>query len=196
MSDETIWPLHTPIKHKTMGYVGWIHATTSMKEIFTGDVSVSWQYTIRVEGDESLKVAPAQDLEWIQAQAPFPAYLVYTQSLSDKNYLQETRLHMLGYQMSDLNSEERWKILKFVAIPMLNATEVTRTIIAVISSRIARPANAEKFRHAFKGWNNDLNTILEYRQGVEDEAVLQSMISNIQRKLLDLKFIEAKDVHN
>ena len=84
---------------------------------------------------------------------------MYQGSVSDKNYLQETRLHALGYQISDLNSEDRWNIIKFVAIPMLGAKEVVRTIMAVISSRIARPANADKFRFAIKEWNRDLNAI-------------------------------------
>lgn len=189
-----IWPLHTPVKHIHEGYIGWIHATTSMKEVFTGDISVSWQYTVRVEGSESMKVAPVCDLQWIEYQAPFPTYVMYKESVSDKNYLQETRLHALGYRISDLNSQERWDILKFVAIPMLGAKEVVRTITAVISSRIARPANAQKFRHAFKEWNHDLNAIADYFKDKEDGQAVRSSVSYIQRKLIDVKMIDEKEV--
>ena len=194
MSDDVIWPLHTPVRHKSDGYVGWIHSTTTLKNVFTGDVSVKWQYTVRVDGSLKTKVAPSDDLQWIDTKAPFPNYVTFNDSLSDKNYLQETRLHALGYQISDLNSDERWDILKFVAIPMLGAKEVVRTIMAVISSRIARPANAEKFRHAFKAWNKDLNTIVLHCKGIEDEVAIRSSVSYIQRKLLDIKMIEEKDV--
>jgi len=140
-------------------------------------------------------VAPADDLQWIETKAPFPNYLIYKESISDKNYLQETRLHALGYQISDLNSEERWNILKYVAIPMLGVKDVVRTIMAVISSRIARPVNADKFRHAIKAWNNDLNAIVLNCKGAEDETVIRSSISYIQRKLVDVKMIEEKDVY-
>ena len=195
MSDEVIWPLHTPVRHKSDGYVGWIHSTTTLKNVFTGDVSVKWQYTVRVDGNLKTMVAPPDDLQWIETQAPFPNYVTFNDSLSDKNYLQETRLHALGYQISDLNSDERWDILKFVAIPMLGAKEVVRTIMAVISSRIARPANAEKFHHAIKAWNKDLNAIVLHCKGTEDEASIRSSVSYIQRKLLDIKMIEEKDVN-
>jgi len=190
MSNEQIWPLHTPVKHNIEGYIGWIHSTTTMKDIFTGDFSVKWQYTIRVDGIEQTKVAPPNDLLWIESQAPFPSYLIYKESVSDKNYIQETRLHALGYQISDLNSEERWDILKYVAIPMLGTKEVVRTIMAVISSRIARPANAEKFRHAIKAWNKDLNAIALHNQGNTDEAAIRSSVAYIQSKLLNLKLIQ------
>lgn len=193
MSEEIIWPLHTPVKHCHEGYIGWIHATTTLKEIFTGDLSVKWQYTIRVEGLEKLKVAPPSDLQWIESQAPFPNYVMYQGSVSEKNYLQETRLHALGYQITDLNSDQRLEILKFVAIPMLGPKEVVRTIMAVISSRIAKPANADKFRHAIKAWNKDLNAIAVHCKSKEDEASVISSITYIQRKLLDLKMIETKD---
>ena len=192
MSD-IIWPVHTPVKHKTEGYLGWVHATTRMKEIFTGDVSVDWQYTIRIEGSFSMKAAPAGDLQWIEHQAPFPSYLSYQEAVSDKNYLQETRLHALGYHISDLNSEERWEILKYVAIPMLGAKEVVRTIAAVVSSRMARPANAQKFRHAFHEWNKDLNAIVEHCKSTEEGAALRSSVAYIQRKLLEMKMIDEKD---
>ena len=195
MSDEVIWPLHTPVRHKSDGYLGWIHATTTLKSVFTGDLSVKWQYTVRVDGSLKTKVAPPDDLQLIETQAPFPNYVTFNGSLSDKNYLQETRLHALGYQISDLNSDERWDILKFVAIPMLGAKEVVRTIMAVISSRIARPANADKFRHAIKAWNKDLNAIALHCKGTEDEAAIRSSVLYIQRKLLDIKMIEEKDVN-
>jgi len=192
MSSGNIWPLHTPVKHKNEGYIGWIHATTTLKEIFTGEIKDQWQYTIRVEDNIHLKVAPAADLQCIEFQAPFPSYLIYSKSVSDKNYLQETRLHALGYQISDLNSEERWNILEFVAIPMLGAKEVVRTIIAVISSRIARPANASKFQHAIKAWNTDLNAVAQHCKGTEEETSIISSVSYIQKKLLDVKMIEKK----
>lgn len=191
---EQIWPVHTPVSHSREGYIGWIHATTRMKEIFTGDTSVAWQYTIRVEGSDQMKVAPASDLVWIQTKAPFPAYVMYKETVSDKNYLQETRLHALGYRISDLNSEERWEILKFVAIPMLGAKEVVRTIMAVVLSRIARPVNADKFRHAFKEWNRDLNVIASVSRDTDDFTAVKSSVSYIQQKLVDLKMIEIKDV--
>ena len=189
------WPLHTPVRHKSDGYVGWIHSTTTLKSVFTGDLSVKWQYTVRVDGNLKTMVAPPDDLQWIDTRAPFPNYVTFNKELSDKNYLQETRLHALGYQISDLNSDERWDILKFVAIPMLGAKEVVRTIMAVISSRIARPANAEKFHHAIKAWNKDLNAIVLHCKGTEDEASIRSSVSYIQRKLLDIKMIEEKDVN-
>ena len=194
MSDDVIWPLHTPVMHKKDGYVGWIHATTTLKDVFTGDLSVKWQYTVRVDGSLQTKVAPADDLQWVDTQAAFPNYVMYKETVSDKNYLQETRLHALGYQILDLNSEERWDILKFVAIPMLGAKEVVRTIMAVISSRIARPANADKFRHAIKAWNKDLNAIALNCKGTDEEAAVRSSVSYIQRKLLEIKMIEEKDV--
>ncbi len=189
-----IWPLHTPVKHKRDGYIGYVHATTRMKEIFTGNKEVTWQYTLKVEGSEQLKVAPVEDLEWIAKDAPFPFYLLYKDSRTDKQYLEETRLHAVGYKISDLNSEERWAILKYVAIPMLGAKEVVRTIMAVVSSRIARPANAEKFRFAFKEWNRDLNAIARHCEEDEDAAKTATSIAYVQRKLLDAKMIGSNDL--
>ncbi len=194
MSD-VIWPAHTPVKHKTEGWSGWIHATTRMKEIFTSNMDLPWQYTVRLEGEGQMKVAPLEDLEWIQVNAPFPAYVMYKDSISEKNYLEETRLHALGYQITGLNFEERWEILHYIAIPMLGAKEVIRTIMAVISSRLAKPANAEKFRFAFKEWNRDLNAIAEHHASDEDAASLRSTIGYIQRKLVDASMINAKEAN-
>lgn len=188
-----ILPLHTPVKHKKDAYIGYVHATTRMKEIFTGNVEVAWQYTLKVEGSEQLKVAPAEDLEWVSKDAPFPFYLLYKDARTDKQYLEETRLHALGYRITDLNSEERWAILKYVAIPMLGPKEVVRTIMAVVSSRIARPANAEKFRFAFKEWNRDLNAIAAHCADDADASSTASSIGYIQRKLFDAKMIDANE---
>jgi len=193
-AEEIIWPLHTPVRHKHENYTGWIHATTTMKEVFTGDLTVKWQYTIRLDDSSPMKAAAAHDLIWIDKNAPFPNYVMYQGAVSDKNYLQETRLHALGYKISDLNSQERFDILKYVAIPMLGAKEVVRTIMAVISSRIARPANADKFRYAFKEWNRDLNAIALHYKGAADYAQVIASIIYIQRRLLDVKMIEEKDV--
>jgi len=77
---------------------------------------------------------------------------------------------------------------------MLGAKEVVRTIMAVISSRIARPANADKFRYAFKEWNRDLNAIALHYKGAADYAQVIASIIYIQRRLLDVKMIEEKDV--
>ncbi len=191
---DIIFPLHTAVKHVRDGYTGWIHASTTMKDLFTGNKECKWQYTIRIEGETQLRVAPVEDLSWIDVNAPFPAYLIYKQEISDKKYLQETRLHALGYQISGLNSEERWHILKYVAIPMLGAKEVVRTIMAVVSSRTARPANADKFRNAFQSWNKDLNVVGQSLDGKEEAVTIRGTIGYVQKRLLDLKLIDKKDV--
>ncbi len=189
MTDD-LYPTHTPVHHKTEGYVGWVHATTRMKEIFTGTSSLPWQYTIRIEGQETLKVAPACDLQWIDTKAPFPAYVMYQETLSEKNFLQETRLHALGYHMSGTSSDERWQILKYVAIPMLGAKEVVRTISAVILSRIARPANADRFRHALKGWSHDLNAIAAHIESMDEAKDVRANIAYVLKKLEESKVLK------
>lgn len=65
---------------------------------------------------------------------------------------------------------------------------------ALIGNTDRHHANAEKFRHAIKAWNKDLNAIVLHCKGTEDEASIRSSVSYIQRKLLDIKMIEEKDV--
>jgi hypothetical protein len=77
---------------------------------------------------------------------------------------------------------------------MLGAREVVRTIMAVISSRIARPANADKFRHAIREWNRDLNAIASHCKGQEDSAGVLSAVAHIQCKLFEVKMIEEQEV--
>ena len=184
---ESILPEFTPVKHKKEGYEGWIHAITRMRELFTGDTSSDWQYTITVEGSEEKRVAPAEDLEVIANSRKWPPFLAAVKSLKS-GFREETKLHVLGYKLMDVTPVQRWNILTNVAIPILGTLEVARNIADLIYSRLPNVEIAERSRNALMEWKKDLDMILdEFRDDPElKNSNLSQYIKSLYKKMADL----------
>ena len=161
-------PEFTPVRHKRESYKGWIHQATRMKEIFTGDKDCEWQYSIKVEGCERVKIAPPEDLEIITESAEFPPFLL-NEYRSNSGYREETRLRMLGYRITDLDLCQRWNILNNTAIPILGFEEVIRTILDLMFTRLANEEQAIRHFYALTQWKKDVEMVLEkYKNIVKD----------------------------
>ncbi len=154
-------PEFTPVRNKKEGYKGWIHATTNMQELFTGNKDSGWQYTITVAGDEKKRVASAEDLEVITDSKEFPLFLLPVIKHPKSGFTEETRLHMLGYRITGMDWSQRWNILINVAIPILGPLEVVATIADLIYSRLPNAKIAERNRYALIGWKKDLDMVLD-----------------------------------
>jgi hypothetical protein len=54
---------NTPVRHKILGYEGVIDGETRLKMLFTGERGVTYQYRIKVPGQDKRFIAPEEDLE-------------------------------------------------------------------------------------------------------------------------------------
>lgn len=161
-------PDHTPVRHKTEGYKGWINGITKMEDLFTGNTDCQWQYRILLSDGKQRKIAPPEDLEAIADAAEFPPFILDTKLGKNKKFNEESQLHALGYNISDLNSEERWDILVNVAIPILGVTSVVKTIISLASLRCRKIESAKKYIYSLTEWYNDIENIFkEYKDNEE-----------------------------
>jgi len=181
---ENRLPEYTPVRHKKAGYKGWIHSTTKMSELFTGQKKYDWQYTITVEGLEEKKVAPGEDLEVIMDSREFPPFLRETKNL-ESGYIEETALHMLGYRITDMSWDQRWNILINVGIPILGPLKVVSTITNLIYTRLSNVEMAERNQHALLEWRRDLDMVLD-RFGDDselDNPELLEYVNNTKNKM-------------
>jgi hypothetical protein len=165
-------PNLTPVRHIKEGYTGWIDGITKIENLFTGDVDCEWQYRVMtVDNPGRRRIAPPQDLE-LDPHPVFPPH-VLLQEEKDSFFKGETRLHALGYQLSDMSGLERFKILKYVGVAHLGLNEVMRTVLNLIFKQLK--GNFDKYTNAVKEWNYDIDSLIkEYTLG--HEAVDQSLL--------------------
>jgi hypothetical protein len=192
------WPELTPVRHKDRTYEGWIHSTTKIQDLFTGNKNVSWQYTIRVADAERMKVAPPEDLEWIPEKAPFPPYITFSTN-TDLRYQEESRLHSLKYHVADIAWYDRWIILVYVAVPILGPQEVIHTILSLIHNRTKmRKEHAKRYLYALTEWRSDLDMILERYAKFSslNDRDLKSYLTKVNRELdslnIEQKYLQRK----
>jgi hypothetical protein len=63
-------------------------------------------------------------------------------------------LHELGYQISAMSREERWRVLTDTAVPELGLQHVVETIVTL--TRRTQRAGEQRYRHAIEEWRYDL----------------------------------------
>lgn len=188
MEMDNILPEFTPVRHKKEGYEGWIHSITRMKELFTGNTECEWQYTISVEKKEQKRVAPEEDLEVITNSRKWPPTLKKVKD-PKRGFKEETKLHVLGYHLTETTPVQRWNILTNVAIPILGPLEVAKSIADLIYTRLPNQEIAERSRNSLMEWKNDLDMVLEKFK--DDPEIKTSTIAqyaaSINRKLSDYR---------
>ncbi len=195
---EQKFPKYTPVKHKREGYKGWIHETTRMKELFTGNKDCDWQYTIRLAEDGIMRVAPEEDLEINTDSSSFPPFIEDNID-SESGFQLETKLRALGYQITDIHWRERWEILINVAIPILGIEEVTRTILNRIYQTLKSGSEMiEKRKYALTEWRRDVEMLLDrFNESKElKNSNLLQYIHNIQSKLDSIGIVHEDSVKN
>jgi hypothetical protein len=183
------WPEFTPVRHKSAKYQGWIHSTTKITDLFTGNTNTPWQYTIRVADEDRMRVAPPEDLERISEKAPFPPYITLCNQGGDR-YQEESRLHSLRYQVADMAWEDRWIILLFVAVPILGVHEVVHTLLSLIHNRTKmRKEHAQRYMYALTEWRCDLDMIMDRFNNAEEikTSETRSYLLKVNRELDSLK---------
>lgn len=187
---ENKLPEYTPVRHKKDGYKGWIHGITKMQELFTGQNKCDWQYTITIDGFELKHVAPEEDLEVIKDSREFPFFINEIYNM-ESGYTEETRMHMLGYKITDRSWYERHNILINVCIPILGPREVVETIADLMFTRLPNEAIAERYRNALLAWRNDLNMVLDrYHDDLKLENTrLFEYIDDVINKTVTLLFL-------
>ncbi|MCA9401580.1 MAG: hypothetical protein KC713_08125 [Candidatus Omnitrophica bacterium] len=185
------YPKFTPVQHKKEKYTGWIHSTTKMEELFTGHTDCDWQYTITIEGQERRKVAPETDLTFLINSRQFPKFIEVKEN-PDAFFKSETRLHALGYALSDFSRGERAELMQYVAVPILGPKEVARTLCNHMHAKMKTgEERAQKFKSAILEWNHDLQYVIEqYGEDPEmREEDIQTFIKNVHHRMdeLDIK---------
>lgn len=78
----------------------------------------------------------------------------------------ETELHRLGYNVTDLNDTGRWEVLKQRAVPTLGLREVVDTIAGLIRTRRLQRFGSYTYQKAIERWESDLRRLkIEYYEG-------------------------------
>lgn len=180
----------TPVKHIRDGYKGWINGTTKMKEIFTGNKEVEFQYCVQIPNEDKRRIAPAEDLEVITDVKEFPEFIFENESPDET----ESWLHALGYQITDKDFKERINILMNVAIPYRGERSVIFKLTSFMKSRATSVARIRQYYHALSEWNRDINFIL----AKYDDWWIKRHVKQIRTKLESkgykwLETIEPKD---
>jgi hypothetical protein len=160
---EEIWPDLTPVRHKSEGYTGWIDGVTRMKELFTGNKECLWQYRVKVAGESSRRVVGSDALERIEHNGVFPDEGFSGGVVLDGGFQQETRLHFLGYNITDKSHDDRWSVIFYTAVPILGLKAVLRTIMMLAERRMSSAKMLQRNYYALLEWKKDLERIrLEY----------------------------------
>ena len=77
----------------------------------------------------------------------------------------ETELHRLGYNVTDLNDAGRWDVLVRVAIPELGLRTVVETIAGLVRVRKLQRLGSYNYQNAIDRWESDLRRLkIEYFQ--------------------------------
>jgi hypothetical protein len=72
----------------------------------------------------------------------------------------ESQLHKLGYNVSKLNKEERWRILKYKVLPEMSI----EAVISAIEFNISLREGYSKFASAVSAWKYDIQILQEYKR--------------------------------
>ena len=188
------WPRLTPVRHKTENYQGWIDGITRMESCFTGNTDCEWQYRIITDSpDGKRKIAPTEDLEQILEAAEFPPLESEPKSKSGGKgkFKEETPLHQLGYQLTDMAKEERWKVLQNVAVPILGVNKVTYTVLGNAALRVTNEESADRYRFALIEWYADIKMLFEhYPDQLSQNSSLTGRFKELTEKLLEYKIIK------
>ena len=170
-----------PVRHKTAGYCGWIFDVTRMKERFTGNMDVEWQY--RIWTATGVKIAPEEDLD-LDPCPPKRLPPDLLAKFSSGGTADSSELFLLGYQLTDLSQEARLDILLYSAIPALGLVATVRVLCGIIYRKL-KTRTWEKYRYAFKEWQSDLDVLLTAHdfKGSEYPSDLLQFIVLIKRKL-------------
>jgi len=84
-----------------------------------------------------------------------------TDGASSQNLIfkDQSDLYKLGYRITDLNREQRWKILSGVAVPKLGLENVVNIISSHIKNRKKQENGIRKFKYAIGEWEYDLGEL-------------------------------------
>jgi len=153
---ERAFPNLTPVIHKEDQYRGWIDGVTKLESLFTGKADTPWQYRVFL-ADGTRRVAPEQNLEPVSDAADFPPRELrsrYVESIEG-----ESDLHALGYNLSDMNPDQRRKFLHFCALPMLGPERVFKNLCDILWRKLRgnKPEKIEKYHNAIEQWAHDLD---------------------------------------
>lgn len=156
------FPNLTPVKHKKDGYVGWIDGVTKIETLFTGNSDAEWQYRVYLSA-EKRNVAPEDDLEHnldLKGLPPEDLRSRYAESFEG-----ESDLHAIGYNLTDLNPEQRRELLSFCALPMLGPDKSLKSLCDILWRKVRRNKveKIEKYHNAIEQWSHDLDYILTHK---------------------------------
>lgn len=171
---ERKFPNLTPVKHRTDKYEGWIDGTTKIDTLFTGNHDVPWQYRVFLP-DGTRKVAPEEDLVHISQSFDFPPRDLLNRYV--ESFEGESDLHALGYNLSDLNPEQRRQLLVFCALPMLGPERILKSLCDILWRKVSRnkTEKLDKYHNAIEQWSHDLDFVLELKV-VDLKALSQDII--------------------
>ena len=168
---ERSFPNLTPVRHKHLGYTGWIDDVTKNKDLFTGNRNCEWQYRVRTVEDEKRRIAPAEDLEIDVELRELPPWIL--DEYDSKGRRRETKLHKIGYQITGMHWDERWNVLINVAIPHFGSVAVIADICDISYGRLNCKSESHilKSIYALTEWRRDLTMLVErYGEEIKQKA--------------------------
>ncbi len=71
----------------------------------------------------------------------------------------ESELRKIGYRITGLNRDQRWRVLINYALPNLGLEQTVKTITSHIRNRTSQVNGATKFKYSITEWEYDLNRL-------------------------------------
>jgi hypothetical protein len=194
---ERRFPNLTPVRHKKEGYAGWIDGVTKIEGLFTGNKNMAWQYRVYLS-DGKRKVAPEEDIEHTADLKGLPPEELRSRYV--ESFEGESDLHALGYNLSDMNQEERQKLLVFCALPMLGPERVIKSLCDILWRKVRRnkTEKIEKYHNAIEQWSRDLDFVLKH-DSVDVNSLNQDIrnyVSAVQQHLEKYVYVEGEFLLN
>ncbi|MBF0620145.1 MAG: hypothetical protein HQL19_08260 [Candidatus Omnitrophica bacterium] len=177
------------VKHKTDGYSGWVDGTTSIKAVFTGNMDTLFQYRVKLVNQGGVRVAPHEDLELVRPPQETP---VGRRKKTAADFKKETDLFGMGYRVTNMDREGRWRVLRDIAIPKIGVAAVVHTILGNMGVRSTSENNAKRNENALFEWNKDLCWMIEKypEEPFWKEQSVSWRINTIREKLRTFQIIK------
>ena len=164
----------TFVRHRTEGYEGVIDGTTSMKELFTGNVVCDRQYRVKLLNSDLRKVAPEEDLVVVEP----PALPVKPPPPPDPEtkFRDVSFLKAEGYDL-EMSRPERQRVLTKVVQARGLYRVVSFILRSLMYNRTKDVVRAKRYERSLNEWNEDVVWMMQTFTDHKEYAATRTMLT-------------------
>lgn len=81
---------------------------------------------------------------------------------TERNFENQSELHKLGYKITGVSRQRRWRILEDEALPKLGLEKVANIIASNVKARESQKNGRQKFSYAISEWEHDLSELKKH----------------------------------